>query len=90
MAVYLVHFDRPISPNHTCMHYIGYAENVEKRVEYHRKGKSKVRLFEVAKERGIGFVVSRVWEEGDKAFERKLKNRKNHKKLCPICQAITN
>jgi hypothetical protein len=42
-------------------------------------------LFQVAKERGIGFDVVRIWEDGDKNFERKLKNRKNSPKLCPIC-----
>lgn len=86
MAVYLIHFERPISPKHSCQHYIGYADSVKARVEHHRKGTSKVRLFEVAKERGISFEVVKVWEEGDKKFERSLKKRKNAGFLCPICK----
>jgi hypothetical protein len=36
--------------------------------------------------RGIGFQIARIWPD-DRRFERKLKNRKNAPKLCPICQA---
>lgn len=85
MTVYLLHFERPISPNHTCQHYIGMANNLEARIAHHRKGTSKVRLLEVAKERGIGFVVARTWE-GGKELERELKNRKKASELCPICR----
>lgn len=85
MPVYLIHFKESISPDKKCQHYIGFANDVEARISYHRKGRSKVRLFEVAKERGITFEVVRIWPDGDRDFERKLKKRKNHKKLCPIC-----
>ena len=86
MAVYLICFDRPISPKHTCRHYLGYADNVNARVNHHKKGTSKVRLFEVAKERGIGFKVVRVWEDADRKEERRLKNQKNSGLLCPLCR----
>jgi hypothetical protein len=36
--------------------------------------------------RGIGFQIVRTWP-GSRSFERKLKNRKNARKLCPICRA---
>lgn len=85
MTVYLLHFERPISPDHTCQHYIGYANNLEARIAHHRKGTSKARLLEVAKERGISFVVARTWE-GGKELERELKNRKKAGELCPICR----
>lgn len=84
MAVYLLHFDRPISPGHTTQHYLGYAEDVGPRVNAHRHGQG-ARLTQVAKERGIGFRLARVWPDGDRAFERRLKNRKNTPRLCPIC-----
>lgn len=84
-VVYLLHFDRPISDKHTCQHYIGFANNLESRIGYHRKGRSGVRLLEVAYERGIGFQVVRTWE-GGKDLERKLKNQKQAPKLCPVCQ----
>lgn len=86
-VVYLLHFDKPISDKHTCQHYIGFANDLEVRVGYHRRGKSGVRLLEVAYERGIGFVVARTWEEGTKLLERELKNRKDARTLCPVCRA---
>jgi hypothetical protein len=42
------------------------------------------RLTQVAKERGLSFVVVRIWE-GDRKLERKLKNRHDAPRLCPIC-----
>ena len=85
MTVYLLHFEKPISPNHTCQHYLGVANDLEARIRHHRRGTSKVRLLEVAKERGIDFVVARTWD-GGKELERKLKGRKNSFDLCPICR----
>lgn len=82
--VYLLHFSEPISPSHTCQHYIGSTDNLEQRLEKHRKGQG-ARLTQVANERNIDFVLAWVWE-GDKTEERKLKNRKNSPKLCPFCQ----
>lgn len=86
MSVYLLHFNRPISPNHTTQHYVGYADNLEARIEHHRRGTSGVRLLQVAREREIDFVVARVWEDGDKALERRLKNNKCMPRYCPICR----
>lgn len=85
MAVYLLHFERPISPNHTCLHYLGFANNVDARIKHHRAGTSKARLLEVAHERGIGFEVVRVWEDGDRELERRLKRWHNSRLLCPVC-----
>lgn len=86
-TVYLLHFDRPISPNHSCRHYLGWTMNLPKRLEAHRKGQG-ARLCEVAMERGIGFDLARVWA-GTRRLERRLKNRKNGPKLCPICLSQT-
>jgi predicted GIY-YIG superfamily endonuclease len=85
--VYLIHFHSPISPKHTCQHYIGYADNgVGRRLDEHAAGRG-ARLTEVAKERGIGFRVVRTWENVDRNFERQLKRRKMANRYCPICQA---
>lgn len=84
---YLLHFDRPISPDHTCQHYLGYtSRRLFIRIMEHRKGyRSAARLTQVAKERGISFIVVRTWR-GNRADERRLKNRKNAtRRLCPIC-----
>jgi hypothetical protein len=87
-GVYLIHFDEPISPNHTTQHYLGYADNIEFRIGTHVAGGSNsARLTQVAKERGIGFRLVRAWVGGkyDRNFERKLKNQKNAPRLCPCC-----
>lgn len=35
---------------------------------------------------GISFDVVRTWEDGDRNFERSLKNKKHSSRLCPVCQ----
>lgn len=42
MACYLLHFSQPISPKHTTRHYLGWAENLDARIDHHRKGTSSV------------------------------------------------
>jgi len=86
MSVYLLHFLKPISDKHTTQHYIGYADDVAKRIELHRSGHG-ARLTEVAKERGIDFVVTRIWD-GGRDVERRLKNQKMGPRLCPFCSGI--
>lgn len=81
--VYLLHFARPISDRHTCQHYLGYTTDLPTRLCLHRAG-SGARLCAVAKERGIGFTLVRVWR-GDRTLERALKNRKNAPRLCYCC-----
>lgn len=83
-TVYLLHFDRPISDRHTAQHYIGWAFHLGSRIEQHLKGKG-ARLTQVARERGIGFVIAETWP-GDRYFERRLKDRKMGSRLCPICK----
>lgn len=61
MTVYLLHFDRPISPNHTTQHYIGWTLDLAERIHHHEMGNG-ARLTEVAAERGIGFEVARTWD----------------------------
>lgn len=81
--VYLLHFSAPISPRHTCQHYIGYTDDLPARIQAHRHGNA-ARLTEVAHQRGIKFDVVRVWR-GTRATERRLKSRKATPGLCPIC-----
>lgn len=84
MTVYLLHFLAPIAPGrHTCQHYLGVADNLTRRLEDHRAGRG-ARLCEVAKERGIDFVLVRTWA-GGRDVERKLKDRHAGPRLCPIC-----
>lgn len=85
--IYLLHFDRPISPDHTCQHYLGYTHNLAARIQCHHTGNG-ARLPQVAHERGIGFTVVRVWQ-GGKDRERRIKDRHAHPALCPICNPDT-
>ncbi len=84
-VVYLLHFDRPISENHTCQHYLGSCVDLDERVHEHRTNPD-ARLLQVAKERGIGFTVVRIWA-GGRQLERQLKSLHNGRKLCPVCSA---
>ena len=82
--VYLLHFSQPISPDHTCQHYMGSAADVTTRLIHHLTGKG-ARLCQVANERGIDYEIVRVWqaEPGKgRELERKLKNQKQGPKLC--------
>jgi predicted GIY-YIG superfamily endonuclease len=81
--VYLLHFSTPLAH---AQHYIGSADDVEARLARHNAGHG-ARITQVAKEQGIELTVARTWEGGRKE-ERRLKNRKNAPKLCPICETL--
>lgn len=85
--VYLIHFDRKF---HHAQHYIGFVDHerghtVESRLEYHRKGQGSKLLRAVAAA-GIDFKIADIWLEGDRNFERSLKNKKKASGLCPVCK----
>jgi hypothetical protein len=80
-TIYLLHFQQPY---HHARHYLGWTEGVlETRLDRHMVGNG-ARLVNVVTEAGIGIEVARLWS-GTRDLERKLKNRKNSQKLCPIC-----
>lgn len=82
--VYLLHFDRPYKH---AKHYLGFVaspELLDKRMEKH-KGGTGAKLMDVITKAGIGFSIARLWPDGDRNFERQLKNQKNTPRLCTIC-----
>ena len=80
--VYLLHFDSKL---HHAQHYLGYASNLEQRVEQHRKGRSGAGLVRAFFERNVPFVVARTWD-GNRLLERHFKDRwHSGVKLCPLC-----
>jgi hypothetical protein len=82
-VVYCYHFGQPISPLHTCQHYVGYADNLLARDADHRAGRG-ARLTQVALERGIELLL--VWAvPGDRWLERQIKLFHNTPRLCPVC-----
>lgn len=89
MTVYLLHFAQPLgSQKHQAQHYVGFSTNsrtLKQRVAHHESGTSGVCIMRALRERGIAFTVAQVFKDKDRNFERKLKNTKNIKRYCPIC-----
>jgi predicted GIY-YIG superfamily endonuclease len=71
---------------HHAAHYAGWTQDLEARLEEHRKGQG-ARLLAVLKEKGIDWVLARTWDGKTKAFERRLKKGRlgSKRSLCPIC-----
>lgn len=84
-GVYLYHFTK--SHKHA-RHYIGFSEDVLQRFETHLKGNGNP-LVRTVIDSGNTVEFIRFWKGADREFERKLKNRKNAAKLCPICNPRT-
>jgi len=81
--VYLLHFSEKVADH--AQHYIGYSDiGIERRLERHLNGNGS-RLVRAAVQLGIEVKVARLWPNGDRKFERKLKNRKKARCLCPLC-----
>ena len=85
--VYLLHLNTPLAH---AKHYIGWSENghtLTARLANHAAGKGS-RFTQVCCERGITWTLAKIWKgKGtDKSFERKLKNRHDAQRICPICQ----
>jgi predicted GIY-YIG superfamily endonuclease len=80
--VYLIHFDKPFKH---ASHYIGWAKrDLEQRMKHHRSGTGS-KLMKAVTNAGIGWKVVKVWEDGDRTFERSLKNKKKSSCICPVC-----
>ena len=80
MTVYLLHFDQRLCH---AQHYLGSTDNLENRLACHRKGNG-ARLMAVVTALGITWRLARTWP-GDRTLERRLKRRKEGRRLCPIC-----
>jgi hypothetical protein len=88
MAVYLIHFDEKYKH---AAHYLGYSESehtIEQRLEDHKAGRG-AKLLAALNRAGVGYSIARIWKDGDRKFERRLKKGKNIKTHCPICCATT-
>lgn len=83
--IYLLHFDEPISH---AQHYAGITTDLAQRFEAHFNGTGSVLTAEFA-DRGIGFVVARIWRDATIVDERSIKNQKNGPRFCPYCHPHT-
>lgn len=79
-VIYLIHFAQPV---HHARHYMGFATDLNTRLNEHRAGRG-ARLMSVVTELGIGWMVVRTWR-GDRGYERRLKKEHHGPRLCPIC-----
>ena len=90
-AVYLIHLDHPIGRGRLgqAQHYLGSTRDLTDRILRHARGRG-ARLMEVAEERGILWSIVRTWpcssERAARELERRLKARKNGRRLCPVCK----
>ena len=81
--VYLIHFKEKL---HHAQHYIGFVDkNLKQRINKHKSNKG-AKLLMAVNNKGIPWEVVRVWEEGDRQLERKLKNCKKARCFCPVCR----
>jgi len=81
-TVYLIHFDRPFKH---ARHYLGWALDLDARLEQHRNGQG-ARLLNAVNLAGITWSVARVWTSVPIQFERALKLRRDATTLCPTCR----
>ena len=86
--VYLIHFSEKL---HHAQHYIGFVEDdLLQRIALHKSNRG-AKLLAAVNNNGIEWKVVRVWQGGDRSFERKLKNYKKARCFCPVCgQELTD
>jgi hypothetical protein len=88
-SVYLLHFEPglPLTGNRVARHYLGWAErDVDGRVAEHLAGRGSP-LVRAVLATGGTVRVARTWAGVDRVFERRLKNRHEAPRLCPLCVA---
>jgi predicted GIY-YIG superfamily endonuclease len=78
--VYLIHFEKKL---HHAQHYLGYTQDLERRMKLHASGRG-AKLMKAVTERGIPWSVVRTWD-GGRDLETLLKTQKNASRYCPIC-----
>ena len=77
-GVYLLHLTRPVGH---AKHYLGWSSDIDKRVATHARGRGNPLVRAAG-----GFELARVWEGAQRDDERKLKDRKNLRGVCPVCR----
>lgn len=79
--VYLLHFERPYFH---ARHYIGYTDDLERRLGEHLSGQGSP-LVKAVVNSGVAVIVAATFE-GDRDLEKKMKARHKAAHFCPICK----
>ena len=92
-TVYLLCFSRSMgnlsNSRAQASHYLGWGKgNASSRLESHMAGRGSS-LTRAAVALGIKLTLVKTWV-GDRNLERKLKNKKNAKGICPACKKAYN
>jgi predicted GIY-YIG superfamily endonuclease len=85
-TIYLVHFSARTRQGH--QHYLGWSEDVERRIAQHRSGGGAGETRRAVAE-GLKLTVSQTWK-GTPGLETRLKEwhrglRKSFAHMCPLC-----
>jgi len=82
-GVYLLHF----TPQYKhAKHYLGWSDDVLRRIEQHLSGgRHASPLVQAALRAGSAVTLVRVWPGADRTLEALLKRRKESTVLCPLC-----
>lgn len=81
-GVYLLHFEPKYKH---AGHYLGWSDDVGRRVYEHEMTGKGSRLCRVARAAGSQLHFVRFWP-GEKDLERKFKKRTGFKVKCPVCK----
>lgn len=68
----------------TARHYIGYADDIERRFDEHCRGIGATITAEAVRQ-GRTLVLVKVWAGQGRSHERRIKRHKNAPRFCPIC-----
>ena len=82
-GVYLIHFDRPLGH---ARHYMGCAQDIDKRIGRHERG-TGAKIMKAVKKAGISWEVVHVWPCASRheAEERERRLKGYNTKQCPMC-----
>lgn len=83
-GLYLLHFEPAYEH---AGHYLGYSDDVERRVGEHLAANGKASpLVRAAIAAGSTVTLARTWPGGDRTLERRLKSQHHGPRHCPICR----
>lgn len=84
-GLYLLHLE----PGYLhARHYLGYADEISRRVREHRAlGARSSPLVAAAIRAGSHVHLARVWPGGTRTLERRLKRGGGLSRHCPVCRA---